>query len=271
MTYRHKMAHLRLKLESAGIGISKHPVSRRLSTGMANRIMSPSFGKPNASLDDSDPNYAHLTVLDWMDKKFKLVKTLPLPLNSASRSDTCTTRRKFREIDPFLEKLKLEHRCNPNGRQVINLPKTPYGHHGTYNGDSDFMRHHIVDNKSTVDEDTAKEISDIARKFKLVDKRTKLKFSFIRRDKPIRFRELEDHYEVTTKTGRLICPMNRTLIESYENDKQKYQSVATPKVAMQTSRDETGGSNYKSFMSRTSSPKVSVREVVNRLYQVPRR
>lgn len=212
------------------------------------------------------PNYAHTTVLDWMEKKYQLVKKLPSP----PPHSISTVQKPIQKPNIFLENLKREHRSNPNGRQIINLPKTPYGKHRSYNGNSEFIKRHIVDTNAVIGYQTSKELNEVARKFKLVAKRSKTRTVMMTREKPRKFRELEDCYEEMLKTGKLICPINKSLDRSYENVKLKYKSVATPKVTPKTFHESiTVSGNSDVFLSRKSSPKVSIRDVLNRLYQSP--
>jgi hypothetical protein len=260
------MEYTQPKLSSAGTdrAASQLETSRRLSTVVGVERL---HQVQSRSLNEADPNYAHLTVLDWMGKKFQLVR-LSQDSRRTPDSNSVSVRRKPKETDPFMEKLKLEHRSNPSGRQVINLPKTPYGSHRPYNGDPQFMRNHIVDNQSEVEPEIAKELGNIDRKFKIVQKRSKAKHSVKRNDAPTKFRELEDHFEMPVRTGRLICPMNRNLLDCYENDKLKYEKVAATKAMAQTYREMQTG-QYEHYISKPQSPKVSVQEVLNRLYQTP--
>lgn len=246
---------------------TRHEGTHKLSTENIRRVATPSPVKKSFSMDESVPNYAKAIALNWLEKKFNLVK--PLPPQQFEQQSRAITRQAVPEFDSFMNLLRLEHRSNPNGRQVIRLPKTPYGKHRSYNGDAQFMKHHIIDNlKLKADESLSRELSEIARKFKLVDKRKKPKFGSCRQDKPVKLRQFEDHYEVALRTGNLVCPISKSLAESYENDKRKYKDVATPKVMVQTFRG-LQSPNQTAYRSQSRTAKVSNKEVLRRLYQTP--
>jgi hypothetical protein len=235
---------------------------------MIGRVKTPSHN--GNSFEESVPGSAHATVLNWMQKKYQLVKSQPIGVRA--KSNSMSMRPKTRAVDAFVSKLKLEHRSSPGGRQVLNLPKTPYGKHRTYNEDTEFMRRHIVDCKNPPDDAVIRELDRIARKFKLVEKRSRPKISGERaKYRTFKFREFEGHIELETKTGMLVCPVNRELVDSYEDVKKKYHSLAAPKAVMQTYSEAPARQNFEQYKSRLQSPTGKVKEVIDRLYKSPQR
>jgi hypothetical protein len=128
------------------------------------------------------------------------------------------------------------------------------------------MSQHIV-GEGTQDIGLANELKDLERRFKVVQKRIKPKHRV--QSKSVKLRELEEHYELECKSGRLVCPVNKDLLLNYDHDKDKYKEVAAPKSMVQTYREVSNSPSYDKYLSRAQSPNVSVKEVLGRLYQTP--
>ncbi|CAG9333121.1 unnamed protein product [Blepharisma stoltei] len=119
------------------------------------------------------------------------------------------------------DQLNGHHNLINEGKQIINLPKLPFGKHNHYNEVEKFSKHHFyVPNK--VPPSRAKDVDDYTRKLRIL----------IKKGKTTRLREktvhetpnstLTDYNVYETRAGLLMCQKEKEIIKSYETEKNKW-------------------------------------------------
>lgn len=158
--------------------------------------------------------------------------------------------------------LKKEHKINSSGKQIVKLPKLPFGQHLTYNEESIFVDKHFVHERS--ESFQIQELRNLSRKFKLGERiRSKRNHSKLKSNlKPKYTKEIYD-----MEGGKLIVNIENEAIESYEADKNKY--IVKHHYAYQTFRKVALSSSPHIARKNTIEKLKIADSMLKRLYKTP--
>ncbi|OMJ95369.1 hypothetical protein SteCoe_1286 [Stentor coeruleus] len=132
-----------------------------------------------------------------------------------------------RNQDLLSKLLKSEHKTTGEGTQILKLPKLPYGNHKSYNEEPRFRDKHFLDgDRITMTHERIKELEELTRKFRLLEKKYKAsKQNRMHSATPL-FSDLAFYDVYDMGPGKLVCGREDEVIRSYEKDKEKYKETA---------------------------------------------
>lgn len=173
-----------------------------------------------------------------------------------------------RTSDLLTRILKAEHKTNNSGTQIIKLPKLPFGKHSSYNEDNLFKdRHFFEETHSSSNPEKLKELEEITRKFRLHEKKYKANKKFrLHTAKPM-LNDLAYYNVYDMGPGVLVCEIQDGVIESYEEEKNKFVHMIKGKFA-NTFKDLDDSSPENKFFVRKTLNSRDEKKLVSRLQPV---
>ncbi|OMJ82439.1 hypothetical protein SteCoe_16845 [Stentor coeruleus] len=158
--------------------------------------------------------------------------------------------------------LKKEHKINSSGKQIVKLPKLPFGQHHTYNEELVFVDKHFVHERS--ESLQIQELRDLSRKFKLGERiRSKRNHSKLKAN--LKTKCNKEVYDM--EGGKLIVNIENEAIKSYEADKSKY--IVKHHYAYQTFRKVILNSSPQIVRKNTLEKIKIANSMLKRLYKTP--
>lgn len=187
--------------------------------------------------DSPIPEFRSKSVLstDVNSKIFKLNKALynqKVPTNKISLleklvlrggfvlHDKKTTQKTHKKTQSLIEKLNGDHLIVNDGKQILNLPKLPYGQHRNYEEERFSNKHFYAPDK--VPPSRAKDVDEFNRKLRLLVKKSKT--GIMRERIPnVGLNSSNKNYNIyDTGAGLLMCQKEAKIIKTYENEKNKW-------------------------------------------------
>lgn len=116
-------------------------------------------------------------------------------------------------------KAPFTYRKQPRaGVNIIKLPKLPFGKHVSYNNVQDFTKTHLISHNRAEGE-------EIETLLKTVKKDLKVNRTAPYQRKIGKNAELTDYKVFYTKTGRLVCLINKQVLKAYDQDNQRFKKT----------------------------------------------
>lgn len=139
-----------------------------------------------------------------------------------SKRESKPKAKKKLKIDRLSESLKVEHKTQSDGMQILSLPRLPFGNHKTYNNESEFVSDHFITENDAVNHlDKAKALEVVTRKFRIRDKRVKY-LNGLHHKRSMRLSQTEDFYMYDSDAGNLMCNIIKEVTDAYDAEKEKY-------------------------------------------------
>lgn len=147
------------------------------------------------------------------------VKSIPSPIQEIEykqkyfEKNTVLSTKKFKPKNLLMISLGHEHFPKQNGVKIIDLPKSPFGKHESYNGENDFYNKHFPVSGSP-------KLNSLSKKIAILNKNTKKKM-FAGRLTPVPFGKNLEIFD--TISGKLFCKQNKSVMKIYEAETKKFQ------------------------------------------------
>jgi hypothetical protein len=148
--------------------------------------------------------------------------------------------------------------------KIIDLPKSPFGRHITYNDKNNFIQRHFISNDSP----NCTTLQKIKKKIGLISKKVNKHKQYYDATKSssksylLNHKNSKDYDIFNTVSGLLICKKNQDVMKIYEKETEKF------KTANKFEKKNSSDLNSKIL---ELNPKTKIRDlshVVNRLYPV---
>ena len=113
-----------------------------------------------------------------------------------------------------------QRKFNFEGKQILNLPRLPYGKHSNYS-ESDFIQKHFIDMDSPLGD---------MKDLKIFNKQYQLQAKLSRKTKKTNrhstefTNNLKQYLIYPSFAGNLCCSKEHEIIDSYETEKNKYKT-----------------------------------------------
>ncbi|OMJ86031.1 hypothetical protein SteCoe_12534 [Stentor coeruleus] len=139
-------------------------------------------------------------------------------LHRQSSKDGTYFIRPHKPKDDLIGYLQRNHITSRDGLQIVDLPKSPWGSHNSYNEKNKFSNNHIY----SPQEIPSKKVQNFDRKLRLFRKTIKKIHSKSSR-KELSYNEKNMIFK--TKSGNMYCPKNFDTEKMYEKANEKFRKI----------------------------------------------
>ena len=140
--------------------------------------------------------------------------------HSVFNSITATPRKSPKKQPSLMQKfLRAQHRPAVTGAQILNLPKSPFGRHASYNEPPSFIGTHIVSEPNSPH--VQKDINEQQRRIRLCQRQLQ---SAVGANAARLLQHDFDHVFIG-KAGEFRCKRQAELERIYEEDAQRYRDL----------------------------------------------
>ena len=162
--------------------------------------------------------------------------------------------RRFKPKDSQLNILGHDHLPTEDGFKIIDLPKSPFGRHKTYNENNIVIDHHFLSNDSPNNSSLIAFRKKLALMNKKCNKSKQIKNIVSKRINP-------DYQTFSTNSGFLYCKKNKSVLKIYELENEKFKNLN------QLRHKDSSDLNSKMIeINIKDKSKRKISEIVSRLY-----
>ncbi|OMJ78741.1 hypothetical protein SteCoe_21384 [Stentor coeruleus] len=175
-------------------------------------------------------------------------------LHPQSSKDGTYFIRPHKPKDELIGHLQRNHISSRDGLQIVDLPKSPWGNHDSYNEQNNFSIDHIY----SPQEAASKKVDNFNRKLRLFRKTIK-KIQSKSSRKELSFKEKNMIFK--TKSGNMYCPRNADTEKMYEQVNERFKKIREFKFE---NSEEVNGIIEKLHIKY--GKRADVNDVIKRLY-----